>query len=132
MSTERRIYVNNDLDIVTARLQAREMAKELGFRTADQARISLAVSELARALSWNNNGPSEIVMSDTRQKKNQGLQVACLVDREHTPKGGNSNWANEASAPSRSLAGACQLVDESTFENQNSKQAQVTLIKWLK
>ena len=65
MSTERRIYVNNDLDIVTARLQAREMAKELGFRTADQARISLAVSELARALSWNNNGPSEIVMSDT-------------------------------------------------------------------
>ncbi len=132
MSTERKIYVNNDLDIVTARLQAREMAKELGFRTADQARISLAVSELARALSWNNNGPSEIVMSDTRQKKNQGLQVACLVDREHTPKGDNSNWANEASAPSRSLAGACQLVDESTFENQNSKQAQVTLIKWLK
>jgi len=42
MSAERRVYINNDLDIVTARMQAREMARQVGFGTADQARISLA------------------------------------------------------------------------------------------
>lgn len=67
MSTERKIHVNNDLDIVTARLQAREMAKEMGFGTADQARISLATSELARVLSWNTDRCSEIVITNARK-----------------------------------------------------------------
>ena len=44
MNVQRKIYINNDLDVVTARMQAREMARQLGFRTADQARISLAAS----------------------------------------------------------------------------------------
>ena len=47
METETKIYVNNDLDIVMARMQARNVAKEMGFGTVDQARISLAASELA-------------------------------------------------------------------------------------
>ncbi len=136
MRIERKIYVNNDLDIVTARLQAREMAKEMGFQTADQARISLATSELARVLSWNDDtpeqgAPSEIIMSGTSQNGSLGLQIDCLINREYAPKG-NSDWAKETSGPSRSLAGACQLVDESRIQEQNGEQSQVTLIKWLK
>jgi serine/threonine-protein kinase RsbT len=135
MSNERRIYINNDLDIVTARMQAREMAKELGFGTADQARISLAASELARILTWSVRRSGEIIMSDTKQNGQFGVQIACLVHlnyadlaSEHSPNGAEET----SSVAGRSLAGACRLVDESIVEEQSDTQAQVILIKWLK
>jgi serine/threonine-protein kinase RsbT len=131
MSTERKVHVNNDLDIVMARMQAREMAKQMGFGTADQARISLAASELARVLSWNGNKSGEVVMSAIKQNEHQGLQVICLVSLKYIPTKDKVDWAKEPSVPTRSLAGACQLVDESIVEEQDSKQARITLIKWL-
>jgi serine/threonine-protein kinase RsbT len=126
MNMERKIYINNDLDVVTARMQARELAKEMGFRTADQARISLAASELAKVLAWNTDAPGEIIMSDTSQNGYQGFQVVCTVDLKHLAVDDQSSGLN------RSLAGACQLVDESIVEEQDTKLALVTLIKWLK
>ncbi len=42
------IAIQSDLDIVTARSAARDVAKSLGFGPIDQARIATAVSELAR------------------------------------------------------------------------------------
>ena len=128
MGTERRIYINNDLDIVVVRMQAREMAKQMGFGTADQARISLAASELARVLSWNTGESGEIVMSDANQNGQNGLQVACTVNLELVSTGDEQGSAGS----NRSLAGASQLVDESIVEEQENNRAQVTLIKWLK
>jgi serine/threonine-protein kinase RsbT len=132
MNTARKIYINNDLDVVMARMQAREIAKELGFGTADQARISLAASELAKVLSWDPNHSGEIVMSDTAKNGSHGIQVTCLVKLEYLPNGNKPKMTEEVPVPSRSLAGACQLVDESTVELLNDKQARVTLMKWLK
>ncbi len=133
MGTERRIYINNDLDIVVVRMQARELAKQMGFGTADQARISLAASELARVLSWNTSQPGEIIMTDANQNGQHGLQVACLVSLEQISSGGEARTTPDKTTISgRSLAGACQLVDESIVEEHGNDQAQVTLIKWLK
>lgn len=128
MGTERRIYINNDLDIVVVRMQAREMAKQMGFGTADQARISLAASELARVLSWNTGETGEIVMSDASQNGQNGLQVACTVNLDLVAAGDEQG----STGTNRSLAGASQLVDESIVEEQENNRAQVTLIKWLK
>ena len=130
METETRIYVNNDLDIVMARMQAREVAKKMGFNTADQARISLAASELARVMSWMTREPGEMVISSANKNGHQGLQVVCLVRWEHIPD--MTDGAKESSVPGRSLAGAYRLVDESIVEEENEQQARVTLIKWLK
>ena len=128
MSMERKIYINNDLDVVTARMQARELAKQMGFRTADQARISLAASELAKVLSWNTNVPGEIMMSDTSQNGHLGLRVVCTVKLKYLA---GADQSNQMSGLNRNLAGACQLVDESIVEEQDNTQALVTLIKWL-
>jgi serine/threonine-protein kinase RsbT len=128
MGTERRIYINNDLDIVVARMQARELAKQIGFGTADQARISLAASELARVLTWNTGQAGELIMSDANQNGQHGLQVICMVNLEQISVGGEADKTTSG----RSLAGACQLVDESIVEEQGNNLAQVTLIKWLK
>jgi serine/threonine-protein kinase RsbT len=131
MNIVKRISINNDFDIVTARMQAREVAKEMGFGTADQARISLAASELARVISWNRHQRSEIILSDARKNGHQGIQVVCLIDLEYIQNTNQSRPATDSSVPRRSLSGARQLVDESKVEVLGDNLARVTLMKWL-
>ncbi len=132
MDIEQKMHVSNDLDIVVTRMQARKVAKKMGFGTADQARISLAASELARVICWNGSGPGELVMSPTYQNGHKGIQVTCLVDLEYMPTKDKKDWAKEPSVVSRSLAGACHLVDESLVVAQDDRHAHITLTKWLK
>ncbi len=129
---KRKIYVNNDLDVVTTRMQTREMAKALGFRTTDQARISLAASELARVLSYNTDIPGEIFIAATTNNGHQGLEVSCLVQTKYLSINERCQDSTLNSLPHRSLTGACQLVDESTVEKQNDQHVLVRLIKWMK
>lgn len=131
MSIDDKVYVSSDLDVVTARMKARKMAKQMGFSTADQARISLAASELARALSWNNDAPGEIIFSETSQNGQQGFQVACLVKQEYVSTEDQANSSQQTSIPTRCVSGACQLLDESMVEVQDDQNAQIILIKWL-
>ncbi len=128
---ERRIYINNDLDIVTARMQAREFAKNMGFGTADRARISLATSELARVISWNTDTPGEIVMSDTSKNGHQGLKVMCTIQVKYLSPELRASESTMISAPCQSLSGARQLVDESIIEQKSNEHALITLIQWM-
>jgi serine/threonine-protein kinase RsbT len=131
---ERKIFINNDFDVVLARMQAREIAKEMGFGTADQARISLAASELARVVIFSLYNLGEIVLTDIADNGHYGVQVSCMINLNYaSPTDGAENGRlHEASPVRRSLAGACQLVDKSLVEEQDEYSAKVTLIKWLK
>ncbi len=131
MDVETKIYVNNDLDIVIVRMQTRELAKKMGFSTADQARISLAASEMARVLTWVTRKSSEMIIRNAQKNGQQGLQVICLVKRDYLPKNNGPNNLDEVSVPGRSFVGACRLVDENIIEPHNDQHALVTLIKWL-
>ena len=132
MNIERKVYINNDLDIVTARMQAREMARQIGFGTADQARISLAASELARLLAWAHGyEPREIIMSPAIKNGHPGIQVACLICFDQIPEDSEGNEAEELLKQNQSFEGARQLVDESFIEPQDNKYARITLVKWL-
>lgn len=132
MNAERRVYINNDLDIVTARMQAREIARQIGFGTADQARISLAASELARILAWTPGQQSrEIVMSSATRNGYPGIQVACLICFDQTSGDSEGNETEELLKQNQGLEGARQLVDESFIEPQDNKYARITLVKWL-
>ncbi|EAD9138800.1 anti-sigma regulatory factor, partial [Escherichia coli] len=42
------VKIINEWDIVAARQLGRKISKEIGFGTVDQARITTAISELAR------------------------------------------------------------------------------------
>ncbi len=48
MADVRRIPIRSDLDIVAARVEGRNLAREIGFDIIDQARIATAITELAR------------------------------------------------------------------------------------
>ena len=132
MTTERKVYINNDLDIVTARMQAREIARQIGFGTADQARISLAASELARLLTWTQgHEPREIIMSPATRNGYPGIQVVCLICFDQISGDSEGNEAEELLKQNHSLEGARQLVDESFIEPQDNNYARITLVKWL-
>lgn len=132
MNVVKRIHIKSDFDVVVARMQTREVAKQMGFGTADQARISLATSELARIVSWKSNHYNEIILSDACKNGYTGMQVVCLVDLEQIKNGEKSSPVTKDSLVlPGGLAGARRLVDESKVEMLDDKQARVTLMKWL-
>lgn len=51
MKTQSTVNINKELDIVQARQVGRNIAKQIGFSTVNQARITTAISELAQHLS---------------------------------------------------------------------------------
>ena len=58
----RSIDIATQEDVVRARQVGRDLARDLGFRTADQARLATAISELTRnVLKYAGGGVCEIV-----------------------------------------------------------------------
>lgn len=54
---ERQVELKNQIDVVAARQMGREMARGLGFGSADQTRLATAISELARnAIQYAGEG----------------------------------------------------------------------------
>jgi serine/threonine-protein kinase RsbT len=129
-TVSKRIVIVNDLDIVTARLRAREVAREMGFGTIDQARISLAASELARILLTDLNNSGEIHISGVHADGHVGIQVTSLDTSEPIPTGVTPVKAE--TIQNSALTNAMSLVDESLVEQVGPKSTRITLMKWLK
>ncbi len=134
MENERRcIPIKNDLDIISARVEAREMAKRLGFGIIDQARISTAVSELARNIvlyAPQGTVTIKIVMNNGQQ----GIEVICedegpgIEDLELAMQDGYST----SKGLGKGLPGAKRLVDEFEIESAPDQGTKVTIRKWLR
>jgi serine/threonine-protein kinase RsbT len=131
-STAKKIIINNDLDIVVARLRAREVAKEIGFGTIDQARISLAAGELARVLTKNTSGPGEIVISGIHTDGHLGIQVISVSPKTADNKVQTVTTPGSALHPTNNeISGAMALVDEGLVEDEGEQGTRITLMKWL-
>jgi len=128
-STVKRVLINNDLDIIVARLRAREVARSLGFGTIDQARISLAAGELARVLAKNMDEQGEIVISGVNAEGHMGIQVISVnpksTEKSKSPETNSGDWQEET------LTSVLNLVDEGFVEDQGDQGTRVTLMKWL-
>lgn len=131
-----KVFINGESDVIAVRMQARQMAKQIGFGTVDQARISLAASELARLACATLNQSGEMVISDANQEGQQGMQVVCLVnmapkiDQSQTDDTKTATILSEQLKFRRGLASVSRLVDESVLELGDDGLASVTLIKW--
>lgn len=119
-----RILIRSDLDIVSARLKVREIAREMGFGTIDQARISLAASELARILAQNVGQIGELLVSGVNSDEHRGIQVVSLSPDENGLM--DEDQANEV------VSNAIALVDEGFIDVAENRNTRVTLMKWLK
>jgi serine/threonine-protein kinase RsbT len=134
-STEERcIPVKTDLDIVSARLEGRSLARELGFGTIDQARIATAISELARNVVLYAPEGKVRVRAVVSDDGGRGIEVVCedngpgIANVELVMQDGYST----SSGLGMGLPGTKRLMDEFEIETRLGVGTKVKVRKWLK
>lgn len=134
-STEERcIPVKTDLDIVSARLEGRSLARELGFGSIDQARIATAISELARNVVLYAPEGKVRVRSVVSDDRGRGIEVVCedngpgIANVELVMQDGYST----SSGLGMGLPGTKRLMDEFEIETKLGVGTKVKVRKWLK
>lgn len=110
------LTIRSETDVVLARKRARQVALLLGFDTADQTRISTAVSEVVRnAFAHAQGGRLEFGIQDTK------LPYTFIITI--TDKGSGIENLDEVLAESQlhsGLRGATRLVDKFTVDSNES------------
>ena len=128
------INISNELDIVSARVEGRNMAKMLGFGIIDQARIATAISELTRNIVlYAELGQATIRMIVTEHGR-RGLEVVCedqgpgISDLALAQQDGYST----SGGLGMGLPGTKRLMDEFYIETELNVGTKVTIRKWLR
>jgi serine/threonine-protein kinase RsbT len=131
MKNELKVPIEADTDIVTARQKGREMAREMGFTSTDQALIATAISELARnIILYASNG--EIVLGVTENGGRRGLKVVAHDDGPGIPD--IDRALEEGFSTSHSLglglSGVKRLMDDFHIASEAGRGTTVTVRKW--
>jgi hypothetical protein len=116
--TSQTIKVEKDFDIILARSRVRDLARDIGMSTTDQARISLATSAAARAVGLGARHRGEILVQSMDGADGMGIRVVCQV----------SDSAQDELATSK-LNDARMMTDELTIERSPTNDILVTMIK---
>ncbi len=77
----KKVEIKGSEDIVSARMAGREMAKELGFGSADQTRLATAISELSRNVIQYAKEGSCIITDESDESK---IKIRVIVE-DHGP-----------------------------------------------
>ncbi len=124
--------INNESDLVTARLKGRDVAKDLGFGVFDQTLISTAISELARnILEYAGTGTIEV--ESTPDAPQKGVRVRAIdkgpgiEDLEAAQREGYSTSGSLGVG----LSGVQRLMDEFSIESEPARGTTVEVLKWL-
>jgi serine/threonine-protein kinase RsbT len=133
MANVRCVSINNDLDIVTARVEARNLARQIGFGIIDQARIATVVSELARNIVlYAEHG--RMTLNRLNTKEQVGIEILC----EDEGKGiENVDLVLERDCSTMrgegmGLPGAKRLMDEFEIRSELGVGTMVRVCKWLR
>lgn len=132
MENKVNIPVNNELDIVIARQKGREMAKEMGFGSVDQAMIATAISELTRnIITYAQNG--NLFLEHVKRRDKEGILV---ISEDNGPGIENVDLAmQDGYSTSKSLGlglpGVRRLMDDFTIQSKFGKGTTVFATKWI-
>lgn len=133
MNPQSCVNIHKEWDIVGARQLGREMAKEIGFSTVDQARIATAISELARNIYlYADQGKIsyEIIYNNSRT----GL---CLIAEDEGPGISDISQVMEdgfttSGGLGAGLPGVKRLMDEFEAYSEIGKGTTIKTVKWLR
>ncbi|WLV25155.1 anti-sigma regulatory factor [Aciduricibacillus chroicocephali] len=133
MSLQSCINIMKELDIVGARQLGRDMTKEIGFGIVDQARVTTAISELARNIylyadqgricceAIENMGKCGIKLTAVDQ--GPGIEdIGKVMQDGYSTSGGLG----------AGLPGVKRLMDEFDLVSERGKGTSITAIKWLR
>mgnify|MGYP000378728761 CR=1 FL=1 len=130
---ERRIPIRSDLDIVNARVGARDLAKALGFGIIDQARVATAISELARNIVLYA-GSGEVLLRRVHDGRRVGVEAICVDQGPGIPniELAMQNGYSTSNGLGMGLPGTKRLMDEFEIESAPGQGTRVTIRKWLR
>lgn len=136
MTLHSSVKIINEWDIVAARQLGRKISKEIGFGTVDQARITTAISELARNI-FLYAGRGEISINKVSEVGKQGLRIVAkdegpgIIDIRKVMQDGYTTSGGLGAG----LPGVKRLMDsfdiESIAEGENTGTT-ITVLKWVR
>ncbi|NEU31457.1 anti-sigma regulatory factor [bacterium LRH843] len=137
MKTHSCVEVKSEWGIVAARQAGRTLSKEIGFGSADQARITTAISELARNI-YLYASLGEICLNVVEEVTKTGLKRGIqVIARDHGPgipdiKQVMCDGFTTSGGMGAGLPGVKRLMDDFTIDSMVNKGVQVTATKWLR
>ncbi|MBM7679292.1 serine/threonine-protein kinase RsbT [Gracilibacillus alcaliphilus] len=133
MITKSSVHIKKEWDIVGARQMGRELAKDLGFGTVDQARITTAISELARNI-YLYAGSGQIMFEIVEDLNKKGLKIIAvdkgpgIQDVSKVMEDGFSTSGGLGAG----LPGVKRLMDYFDIDSAPDKGTVITTIKWVR
>jgi RNA polymerase sigma factor (sigma-70 family) len=128
---EVRIPIESDADVVTARKQGRDLARQAGFSATDLTIVATAISEIARNIvMFADRG--EIVVRLVGEGDRQGVTVTArdagpgIADVEHALEHGSSSYGGLGLG----LPGSRRLMDEFEVSSEVGRGTTVIMTKW--
>ena len=126
------VVIKNDTDIVSARQQARELAKRLNFSSSELAGIAAAISELARNIvSYANDGT--IIANLIEDKGKKGVMIVAKDTGPGIPdiSLAMQNGYSTSNSLGLGLPGVQRLMDNFDIQSEVGKGTVVTIKKWV-
>lgn len=133
MSLQSTVNIQKEWDIVGARQLGRDVAKNVGFSTVDQARIATAISELARNIYlYADSGKICFEIIDNMGKK--GVAILAIDDGPGIQD--VSQVMQDGYSTSRGLGaglpGVKRLVDDFDLKSESGKGTEIKAVKWVR
>ncbi|WP_339149932.1 MULTISPECIES: anti-sigma regulatory factor [unclassified Sutcliffiella] len=133
MTVQSCVSIRNEWDIVAARQMGRDVAKDLGFGTVDQARITTAISELARNI-YLYAGTGQICIEEMDEYGKRGLKVIATDDgpgiadiRQVMEDGFSTSGGLGAGLP-----GVKRLMDTFQIDSSSGEGTTIYAVKWVR
>src|SRR5215207_965552 len=129
------IYVRREADIVKVRERVRRLAREMGFDSTTQIKITTAVSELTRNIYEYARAGAITLSLATRGAAGTGLQITA---RDDGPGIDEAKLRSIVRGTYRSpsglgvgLIGTRRLMDEFDIQSKEGEGTRVSVVKWL-
>lgn len=133
MNTQSCVSIYKEWDIVAARQTGREIARKIGFGTVDQARITTAISELARNI-YLYAGKGHIYFEVIESVGVKGITVIAedsgpgIKDLSQVMEDGYSTSGGLGAG----LPGVRRLMDEFDIVSEVGNGTRIKTIKWVR
>lgn len=133
MSNQSSVEILTEWDIVAARQLGRNVAKELGFGTVDQARITTAISELARNI-YLYAGQGRIEIQQLMENGNKGILIIAADQGPGIPdiRKVMEDGFSTSGGLGAGLPGVKRLMDEFKIETIPGEGTDIRATKWLR
>ncbi|MCL5006019.1 MAG: ATP-binding protein [Acidobacteria bacterium] len=130
---EVRVPVRSDLDVLKARQDGREMARELAFISADSTLVATAISELARNII-QYAGQGEIIITAAEEGARRGIIIVAHDDGPGIPNISEAmqDGYSTSGGLGLGLPGVRRLMDEFEIFSEVNAGTTVRVKKWLR